>query len=220
MSLAIKWLTILAFGLTSCGDPGFAEGRRSTAVALIPGTKVSVPQILFAPGHNSKIPMLAASEWKLCRRTKTPPGTNAGAMSFVVGDVQSLHFAGKGQACNADIGQFPDDGEKYWYFEGCGWNSPYGTLSKTHIKLVVTEFTSNNVAKCFARMKLYLRGYQGALTIPDSAIFVAVADSPWRNYAKMPEFVPIFQFILGRCETKILAIRDRNEAAKSVSLSC
>lgn len=220
MSLVIRCLSVLAFGLASCGIPSHAEGGGATDVGPIPGTKVSVPEILFAPGHNAKIPMLAASEWKLCRRTKTPPGTNAGAMSFVVGDVQSLHFAKKDQACNVDIGQFPEGEEQYWYFEGCGWNSPYGTLNKTHIKLVVKEFTSNSVAKCFARMKLYLRGYQGSLSIPDSSLFVDVADSPWSKYAKMPESVPIFQFVLGRCEPKILAIRDRDEAAKSGSHSC
>lgn len=210
-------LSALALG-AQCAPPeqNAAAPDQADARPTIPGTRVSLEDALFLPGRDTRLPIDSPPGWRVCRSSDHASGSRLGLVSVILNDEDLLQL-GSEEDCRvrimrdappANASDFVVDGP------GCRFAFERAGEALRAVRLTPAPFVPAQYEKCFYRLGLLLRGFDGALVMPDEILFVPVGNSPWVSFPNPPAQVPVFQYLLSACAVDPARITRRSEVPR------
>lgn len=197
---------------------GAACSQAADATLAIPGTRVTLDEVLFVPGNDRRY-RFDVRDWRVCRRSDFAPGARLDLIDVVL-NADVLRLAPDGSTCNvvfsqAEVAtQAPSD----LAITSPGCRVIFGRSGSQLRSARVTPrpFSAEQYEKCASRLGLFLLGFNGALVIADDTLFVPTAQSIWSTFPGRPGYVPVFQYLLGRCTIDLGRIEMRTDLPRSM----
>jgi hypothetical protein len=188
---------------------------------VIPGTKIALDQLLFLPGESIRR-RFDVREWSICRDNAHTKGSQLGLAEIILNDPDVLTL-GSPDSCKVTMldaaPAAASASEQRISGPGCVWVFSKAGGAFRSVTQSPTPFTPAQYEKCYFRLALFLKGYNGALTLPDAVLFVPYRKSPWSTFPKPPQFVPVLQYLLTGCSTDIEGISRKDEIPQEINCS-